>query len=157
MIPAKPLDRAISNVNYRFGKYYARMGLTPIKVRVCRDFSSPWPLRLRFSLKWQFKNVVVKTYIPVMYTSFNKAIDDCNDVEKWKWPIFSLVLLSFLKSILISWPYSLKICVQNVMMISKIVYAWKSNKYQTHFHIYIYLPTYINLWTVYKVYIFSQN
>ena len=29
MIPAKPLDRAISNRKYRLGKYYIRMGLTP--------------------------------------------------------------------------------------------------------------------------------
>ena len=29
MIPAKPLDRAISNIKYRLGKYYVRMGLTP--------------------------------------------------------------------------------------------------------------------------------
>jgi len=27
MIPAKPLDRAISNIKYRLGKYYVRMGL----------------------------------------------------------------------------------------------------------------------------------
>jgi hypothetical protein len=57
MIPAKPLDRAISNIKYRLGKYYVRMGLTPHpKVRVCRDFSNPslpqdsyvineWPLK----------------------------------------------------------------------------------------------------------------
>ena len=30
MIPAKPLDRAISNIKYRLGKYYVRMGLTPL-------------------------------------------------------------------------------------------------------------------------------
>ena len=42
MIPAKPLDRAISNIKYPFGKYYVRIGLTPLsKVRVCRDFSNP--------------------------------------------------------------------------------------------------------------------
>ena len=29
MIPAKLLDRAISNIKYRLGKYYVRMGLTP--------------------------------------------------------------------------------------------------------------------------------
>ena len=30
MIPAKPLDRAISNIKYQLGKYYVRMmGLTP--------------------------------------------------------------------------------------------------------------------------------
>ena len=39
MIPAKPLDRAISNIKYRLGKYYVRP--PPPKVRVCRDFSSP--------------------------------------------------------------------------------------------------------------------
>ena len=46
MIPAKPLDGAISNIKYRLGKYYVRMGLTPFtpKVRVCRDFSNPPPL-----------------------------------------------------------------------------------------------------------------
>ena len=45
MIHAKPLDRAISNIKYRLGKYYVRMGLTPLhKVRECRDFSnSPLP------------------------------------------------------------------------------------------------------------------
>ena len=42
MIPAKPLDRAISNIKYRPGKYYVRIGWTPLpKVRVCRDFSKP--------------------------------------------------------------------------------------------------------------------
>ena len=43
MIPAKPPDRAISNIKYRLGKYYVRMGLAlPLpKVRVCRDFSKP--------------------------------------------------------------------------------------------------------------------
>ena len=53
MILAKPLDRAISIIKYRLGKYYIRMGLTPPQVRVCRDFSTPprdlfvineWPL-----------------------------------------------------------------------------------------------------------------
>ena len=45
MIPAKPLDRAISNMKYRLVKYYVRMGLTPSpQVRVCRDFSNPSPL-----------------------------------------------------------------------------------------------------------------
>ena len=29
MISAKPLDHAISNIKYRLGKYYVRMGLTP--------------------------------------------------------------------------------------------------------------------------------
>ena len=29
MIPAKLLDRAISNIKYLLGKYYVRMGLTP--------------------------------------------------------------------------------------------------------------------------------
>ena len=29
MVPAKPLDRAISNIKYRHEKYYVRMGLTP--------------------------------------------------------------------------------------------------------------------------------
>ena len=48
MIPAKPLDRAISNIKYRLGKYYVRKGLTPSlppKVRLCRDFSNPSPPR----------------------------------------------------------------------------------------------------------------
>ena len=40
--PCKLLNRAISNIKYRLGKYYVRMGLTPPpKVRVCRDFSNP--------------------------------------------------------------------------------------------------------------------
>ena len=29
MIPAKPLDRVISDIKYRLGKYYVRVGLTP--------------------------------------------------------------------------------------------------------------------------------
>ena len=42
MIPAKPIDRAISNIKYRLGKYYVRMGLNVLpKVRVCRNFSNP--------------------------------------------------------------------------------------------------------------------
>ena len=47
MIPAKPLDRAISNIKYRLGKYYVRMGLIPLppKLRVCRVFSYPSPPR----------------------------------------------------------------------------------------------------------------
>ena len=32
MIPAKPLDRAISNIKYRLGKYYVRMGLTHMPI-----------------------------------------------------------------------------------------------------------------------------
>ena len=44
MIPAKPLDCAFSNIKYRLGKYYVSMGLTPPKVRVCIDFSTPPPL-----------------------------------------------------------------------------------------------------------------
>ena len=45
MIPVKPLDRAISNIKYRLGEYYVRMGLTPLPtVRVCRDFSRLPPL-----------------------------------------------------------------------------------------------------------------
>ena len=42
MVPAKPLDRAISNIKYRLGKFYVRMDFTPPpKVRVCSDFSNP--------------------------------------------------------------------------------------------------------------------
>ena len=42
MIPAKPLDRAISNIKYRLEKYYVKMGLTPSpQVRVCGDYSNP--------------------------------------------------------------------------------------------------------------------
>ena len=47
MIPPKPLDRAISNIKYRLGKYYVRMGLTALpKVRVCKDpyVINEWPL-----------------------------------------------------------------------------------------------------------------
>jgi hypothetical protein len=29
MTPVKPLDRAISNIKYRLGKYYVRMDLPP--------------------------------------------------------------------------------------------------------------------------------
>ena len=29
MIPAKPLDPKVTNIKYRLGKYYVRMGLTP--------------------------------------------------------------------------------------------------------------------------------
>ena len=43
MIPAKPLDRAISDIKYLLGKYYVRMGMTSPKVRVCRDFSNAPP------------------------------------------------------------------------------------------------------------------
>ena len=45
MIPAKPLDRDISNIKYRLGKYYVRVGLipSPPKVRACRDFFNPPP------------------------------------------------------------------------------------------------------------------
>ena len=44
MITAKQIDRAISNIKYRFGKFNVRMGLSPLpKVRVCRDFSNPPP------------------------------------------------------------------------------------------------------------------
>ena len=41
MIPAKPLG-AISNIKYRLGKYYLRIGLSPLhpKVRVRRNFSN---------------------------------------------------------------------------------------------------------------------
>ena len=31
MIPAKPLDRAISNIKYQIGKYYVRFGSTRAK------------------------------------------------------------------------------------------------------------------------------
>ena len=63
MIPAKKLDRAISNIKYRLGKYYVRMGLTlyPPKVRVCRHFSNTpprdpyvineWPLTKKMACK----------------------------------------------------------------------------------------------------------
>ena len=45
MIPAKPVDRAISNIKYRLGKYYVRMDLTPspTKVRDVEIFSTPPP------------------------------------------------------------------------------------------------------------------
>ena len=46
MIPAKPVDCAISNIKYRLGEYYVRMGLTPSpprKGRVSRDFFNPSP------------------------------------------------------------------------------------------------------------------
>ena len=45
MIPAKLLDRAISNIKYLLEKYYIRTSLTPPppKVRVYRDFSNPPP------------------------------------------------------------------------------------------------------------------
>ena len=33
MIPVNPLDRAISNIKYRLGKYYVRMGLTETRTR----------------------------------------------------------------------------------------------------------------------------
>ena len=45
MIPAKPLDHAISNIIYRLGKYYVRIDLNPLpKVRVCRDIFPTLPL-----------------------------------------------------------------------------------------------------------------
>ena len=40
MIPTKPLDRAISNIKFRLGKYYVRKGFDPLS-KVCRDFSKP--------------------------------------------------------------------------------------------------------------------
>ena len=54
MIPAKPLDRAISNITYRLGKYYVRMGLTPLpKVRrVCRFFQPPPPSEPYVTNEW---------------------------------------------------------------------------------------------------------
>ena len=57
MIPAKTLDRAISNIKYRLGKYYVRMGLTPFPQKEYVEiFPTPplprdpyvineWPLR----------------------------------------------------------------------------------------------------------------
>jgi hypothetical protein len=44
MIPAKPLDRVISNMKYQLGKYYVRMGLTPSSPKYVEIFSTPPPL-----------------------------------------------------------------------------------------------------------------
>ena len=56
MIPAKSLDCAISNIQYRLGKYYVRMGLIPLpKVRVCRDFSPPLPRDPYVINEWPLK------------------------------------------------------------------------------------------------------
>ena len=61
MIPANLLDRAISNIKYRLGICYVRMGLTPSPtiVRICKHFSNPhprdpyvineWPLPMQFN------------------------------------------------------------------------------------------------------------
>ena len=50
MIPSKPLDRAISNIKYRLGKYYVRMGLTHLpKVRLCQLSHVPVDLFRRFA------------------------------------------------------------------------------------------------------------
>ena len=57
MIPAKPLDWVISNIKYRLGKYYVRVGLIPPpKVRVCRNFSnlSPFPQDPYVINEWPF-------------------------------------------------------------------------------------------------------
>ena len=44
MIPAKPLNRVISNIKYRLGKYYVRMGLTPsLKYEHVEIFPTPLP------------------------------------------------------------------------------------------------------------------
>ena len=60
MIPAKPLDRAIFNIKQRLGKYYVRMGLTPLpQSKSMQRFFQPllprdpyvnneWPLNGRF-------------------------------------------------------------------------------------------------------------
>ena len=44
MTPAKTRDRAISNIKYRLGKYYVRMGLTPPHVRIRKIFQTPPPI-----------------------------------------------------------------------------------------------------------------
>ena len=46
MIPAKTRDRAISNIKYRLGKYYVRMGFTPFppKQEYVEIFQIPSPL-----------------------------------------------------------------------------------------------------------------
>ena len=65
MIPAKPLDLAISNIKYCLEKYYIRMGLTPPpKVRVCKDFSNPSPPRDPYVInKWPLTTVYSKIYL----------------------------------------------------------------------------------------------
>ena len=50
MTPAKPLDRAVSNIKYRLGKYYVRMGLTHVEIFPTPPLShypyviNEWPL-----------------------------------------------------------------------------------------------------------------
>jgi hypothetical protein len=67
-------------------------------------------------LKLQFKNVIVKNYMPVMYTTFNNAIDDYNNVANENDPFF-INIAFFLKKYHMSMTILLKICVQNFMMI----------------------------------------
>ena len=71
-------------------------------------------VRLPYCLKWQFKNVIAKTYMPVMYTTtFNNAImQQCTQIKMtnfsiniaffFKYPMFVTILL--------------KTCVKNLMM-----------------------------------------
>ena len=97
MIPAKPLDRTISNIKYRLVKYYVRMGLTPHppKIRVFRDFSNPplfprdpyvineWPLTpfmyetrclFRFPLFTSALLVAQHPLCPMAYTCIPQAV-----------------------------------------------------------------------------------
>ena len=70
MIPAKPLDSAISNIKYQLGKYYVRMGLTPSpQVRVCRNFSNPSLLRDPYVInEWSLTTIPVFYKGPVEYS-----------------------------------------------------------------------------------------
>ena len=54
MIPAKPLGRAISNIKYQLGKYYLRMGLTPLppKYEYVEIFPTPPPSRALRNNEW---------------------------------------------------------------------------------------------------------
>ena len=62
MIPGKPLDRAISNINYRLGKYCVGMGLTPSShVSVRKILQTPPPYSyVRFHLVFQRNEMLEK-------------------------------------------------------------------------------------------------
>ena len=58
MIPAKQLDRSISNIKYRLGKYYVRMGLTPPQNKNMKRFFQPLPPRDPYVInEWLLKSI----------------------------------------------------------------------------------------------------
>ena len=49
MIPAKPLDRAISNTNYRLGKYYVWPGLIYYENQISAEIISALSIHIVLS------------------------------------------------------------------------------------------------------------